>query len=177
MNVHIDPISLLATCRINGTVQQLKQRLSAEGYMADLPAKETMSLSKALPLLDIISVELDSKQGLLRTKRVAHSSTGPNFTKIFIQSGTQFGRIIEITLRIRPKPERVETIPYRFSDPQPFLRALQASGVQPKSIEIKKTNRHAVRINLKLAGRFDLVGAELAAIIRLADAHGGIHIE
>lgn len=175
--VDIDDVSLLATCRVKGTVQDLARSLERKGYVTRMPSKKDLPLASALPHLEVVSISLRAKGNLpkgktLQTKCVPRSATGPEFKKIFLQSPPLFGTPETVVLRIRTKPEHTETLHYFIKRGTPFLTELKAGGIRA---EILSVNRRAqgARFSFHLAGKRDWVEAQKELIARLVKKHGG----
>lgn len=167
--LNIDPVSLLATCSVTGTVGQLAKALASEGYVATLPSGKT-SLEQALLHMELVALTLQTRTGIVQTKCVPRTAAGPDFKRIFLQMGV--GYPTEVVIRIRRKPEVQKKLVFQFFNPLPFLTSLKASGVAPREIKVEPKKK-AVQVTLWLEGRNDLIKAQELTLEHLAEIHGG----
>lgn len=170
--VDIDDVSLLATCRVKGTVQDLARSLERKGYVTRMPSKKDLPLALALPHLEVVSISLRAKGKILQTKCAPRSATGPEFKKIFLQSPSPFGTPETVVLRIRTKPEHTETLHYFIKRGTPFLTELKAGGIRAEEFLMNR-RAQGTRFSFHLAGKKDWVEAQKELIARLVKKHGG----
>ena len=76
---------------------------------------------------------------VIRTKRTARASTGPDIKSLFIGSEGTLGLLTEATLRIHPRPERRATQAYEvetFLDGLEIIRLVMRTGLRPAVIRL-----------------------------------------
>ncbi len=76
---------------------------------------------------------------VIRTKRTARSSTGPDVKNLFIGSEGTLGLVTEVTLRIHPCPEKRETLSYEidtFLDGIEVIRRVMRTGLRPAVVRL-----------------------------------------
>ncbi len=88
----------------------------------------------------LLAVEAVLPDGrIIRTKRTARASTGPDIKNLFIGSEGTLGVITEATLRIHPKPEKRESRAYEvdtFTDGLEAIRRVMRTGLRPAVIRL-----------------------------------------
>ncbi len=180
---HIDPVSSLVTCSASETLKNLEKKLNRKGYTlgySPIQEGETLSLralldkkienrySKKYGALEDLCVSLKAKihEGVFTTKNVPRAATGPDFKKILIGSLGQYGKILEVTLKIFPLPEEELKVRLQWqhsSGRQEFLKVLSSSGLKP--VACLSEDAHILEIVLRGGVRF--LRAELACVERL----------
>lgn len=185
--IKIDEVSLLAAAPVEMALCELEMGLRQRGYtlgyepILPVPAKKTVSLRRVLEErvpngcalrygeIDDLCVSLKVRRrpgGVVVTKNVPRSATGPDFKKIFIGSKSRYGKILKATLRIVRLPEKQEGLELSWRDPQKrlkFLRRLSTSGVRP--VRVEKRGRRGLKIIIE--GMSLLVRAERECLKRL----------
>lgn len=76
---------------------------------------------------------------VIRTKRTARSSTGPDIKSFFVGSEGTLGVITEVALRIHPLPERRDTQTYEidtFGEGLEAIRRVMRTGLRPAVIRL-----------------------------------------
>lgn len=88
----------------------------------------------------VLALEVVLPEGrVVRTKRTARSSTGPDLKNIFIGSEGTLGIITEVTLRIHVRPEKRETESYEidtFSEGLEAIRRVMRAGYRPAVVRL-----------------------------------------
>ena len=125
----IDKISLLVTCPSDMTLEALEKELRREGYSLRYRPKTSLKNLRLKKILEdripnrqpqlaladspessqsiedlCIALKVRTRYGVMVTKNVPRSATGPDFKKIFIGSKGMYGEILEATLKIYPAP-------------------------------------------------------------------------
>lgn len=161
----IDPISFVASCASTIKLARLEKLLNYEGYsLGYKPTLENVltlrqALDERIPNqyarkygeIDDICLSLKAvRHGkAVETKRVPRAATGPDFKKIFIGSGSKYGRILEVTLRIIPLPKERSVLEIHWKGAgsrRNFLKLLDASGVRPVFFEKKGGRKILIHI-------------------------------
>ncbi len=183
--LEFDPVSLLVTLPVTVRLADLEKWLNQKGYtfgFCPRRLQKGLTLREALERripnrwslrygeLDEIcmAVEVQTPLGLVRTKRVPRSATGPDLKRIWIGSGRTYGSLLKATFRIVPIPEmrRLVRIPHRRAKgARPvgnFLRKVLASGIRPAAIE-----RNGRGLKIHLEGMKEIVSAEMKTVQKL----------
>ncbi|GEM_PF-2861344 len=184
----IDTLSLLVTTKTEVSLSTLEKELNQRGYslpFRPLPTfKGPLTLKKILteriPNLGAVRygeiddiclcIQVDHRlqraHETLVTKAVPRSATGPDFKKIFIGSGDDYGEIVEATLRIVPSPphqHRLKIVWPHQDQKKKFLKKFWGSGVAPSRIIDKPSS-----LFIQLEGLAEIVEGEKRAISSFA---------
>jgi hypothetical protein len=188
MKFLLDSYSLLLTCPPETALRDIESSLSelnlTLGYH---PSQKVRTLGEALTKripnllserygeIDDLCVSLKALQRgpLIQTKNVPRSATGPDFKKI-LASGNGFV-LVEVTLRVSPKPEKRAGALIRWKNREGlagFLKLFWASGIRPSRFQKKGSKA----LTIALEGFSDVVEAEMSELRTMArQTRGTLH--
>ncbi len=180
--------SRLLTASANLSVEKLEKYANQKGLTLGYePAKKIAGntlgdiLDRRVPNrlqssygeIDDLCVGLKARiQGREWTSRnVPRSATGPDLKKILIGARGRFGKILEVTLRVFPRPETRRTVTIRWSKAQPmeeFFRRIGSAGIR---FALLNENPRSVRILLE--GTAASVQTRIKALKEIVTITGG----
>jgi hypothetical protein len=187
MTLRLDERSLLLTCSPETPLKSIEAALLVSGLtLGYLPAQPVMTLGEALErrvpnrlseyygeIDDLcVVVKASHKLGLIRTKNVPRSATGPDFKKLLVSSNGST-KILEVTLRVSPRPSAREQFKIQWkteSKLQEFLKYFWSAGIRPASL-VKKNGK---RLEIALMGLGEVVEAEAKEVKSLARRTQGV---
>jgi alkyldihydroxyacetonephosphate synthase len=115
----------------------------------------------------VTQVALAAPAGRLRTLEIPHSAAGPALREIVLGSEGVLGAITEVSVRVRPRPERRRYEAWMapdFGSGAEVVRALAQADALPDVVRV--SDEAETRVGLALAGAGGARGAALSAYLR-----------
>jgi alkyldihydroxyacetonephosphate synthase len=116
----------------------------------------------------VTSIGLTSPAGTLRTLETPHSAAGPALRQVAIGSEGALGAITEVTVRVRPAPERRRYEAWMaadFASGAGIVRSLAQAGVLPDVVRV--SDEAETRVSLAMAGTAGAKRLALSSYLRL----------